>query len=283
MQYHTLRLLTGLLAFFAISVTKAQFFIGPTAGGQASLMAIYDKTDPTASDYYSSPGLGFHAGAMASMQVKKRYYLTGSIEYSQKQKVIHLKGDGLYKDVTNLHYIDVPIYFSLEFTQARGNFTGKGGKLVVYDWFLGAGPVVSYWLGGRGRLSSSYIKEDYDKDKQPYTLVFDRPPGDLDAEADIDHINVPDPNRVQFSINITGGMAFQPIGFQKIIVSAGIEFAQSFLSKEENAFIPGSFVEKSITRGKNNNLRVSVGYVIDTRVSERSKGKSMSKVKRKKK
>jgi hypothetical protein len=258
---------------------NAQLFVGGVAGPQLSQMRVYDVDDTIASDYYSLPGVGFHAGAFVSMQVKKRYYLTGSIEYSQKRKSVRLRGDGLYEDVVNLHYIDVPIYYSLEFTQSRGKFAGKGGKLVVYDWFLGGGPVISYWMGGKGKIGSTNIRERFDTNEQAYRLVFDQNEENLDREAlnKVEKVNVKNPNRFQFSFNITGGMAFQPVGRQKIIVSASAEIAQSFLSKERDAFIAGSSVERSITRGKNHNLRVSIAYVIDTRVSERNRGKSISK------
>jgi hypothetical protein len=152
------RILFLFLATTFSLVASAQLFVGGVAGPQMSLMRVYDRDDTVASDYYTLPAMGFHAGAFLSMQVKKRYYLTGSIEYSQKRKSVRLKGDGLYEDVVNLHYIDVPIYYSLEFTQSRGKFAGKGGKLVVYDWFLGGGPVISYWMGGKGKIGSTNIR-----------------------------------------------------------------------------------------------------------------------------
>lgn len=272
---------TILLFFYFLIGSKAfsQLYIGPVAGPQISMVSLFDRS--LRDDYRPVPGVGFQAGGMVSMMVKKKFYFTGSLVYSQKQKIVQGKLDPKYKNKTNLRYLEMPLYYTLEFTNKGGKFAGKGGKAVVYDWFLGGGPVVSYWLGGKGRLRTSYLLEN-EIQELPYTIVFRSGDDQSNPEADANTLIVTQPNRFQFSLNITGGVSFQPMGYQKIITAVHLEFGQTFLSKENTVSIPASFVDLDPMKAKNHNFRISVAYVIDTKVSERNKGKSTVKEKRKK-
>ncbi len=88
-------------------------------------------------------------------------------------------------------------------------------------------------------------------------------------------------NRFQFAINITGGVAFEPVGLHKIVTFAQFNIAQTFLAKSD-VTLPSYDVD--VLRAKNHSFKISVAYLFDTKISTSRKGKSTkdNEVRRKK-
>jgi hypothetical protein len=156
----------------------------------------------------------------------------------------------------------MPIIYTAEF---KGNL-GKGNR--QYKWYVGAGPTVSYWLGGRGKLSNSDLSE-VNVRRLDYRIVFGKEKENL---AD-DEMGVQDPNRIQLGLNIATGFVFEPMGYQKVMVMFRYELGHSFLSGESNGLIKGVFYEDQM-QVRNQGFRVSLSYHIDLKTAERKKGKS---------
>src|SRR5690606_34698728 len=100
-----------------------------------------------------SPTLGFMAGAVVSFKVKDRYFLHTEYLYSQKWTIIEGKTDPLHNDRLIYQYIEVPILYTM-------HFKCKIGKDRNFKWYLGAGPNISYMLGGKGTIRSSDLFEN---------------------------------------------------------------------------------------------------------------------------
>ncbi len=62
------------------------------------------------------------------------------------------KLDGMLKNSARYNYIDMPINYTVD-------FRGKIGKSKEFKYFLGIGPNISYWLGGKGKLYNTDLEE----------------------------------------------------------------------------------------------------------------------------
>jgi hypothetical protein len=254
---------------FISSEAAGQVLIGPTAGVNVSWIS-YDNKD--LKDVYNiTPVIGYHAGLDVSFQVRKRFFLNTSFIYSTKGKLEKGELDELHRNEVSYRYFEVPIIYTAEF---KGKF-GKGNR--EYKWYVGAGPNISYWLGGRGTISSSDFDEvnvlAYD-----YKIVFRKEPDQVQSGE----MGVLDPNRIQLGLNVSTGFVFEPMGYQKFMIMFRYELGHTFLSGETNGTFPGILYQDPM-RVRNQGFRISMSYMVDLKISERKKGKSTSKESRRRK
>lgn len=253
-----------MLCLFA-GYVNAQVLIGPTVGPNFSWVTFDDKD---LKDIYTvSPVAGFHAGMMVQFRVQKRFFLNTSLIYSTKGKIVKEKADPLFRNEARYNFIEMPILYTAEF---KGSF--GGGR--EYKWYFGAGPNVSYWLGGKGRFSSSDLNE-VTIDELEYKVVFDKDPEFVGGSEMV----VQDPNRIQLGLNIAAGFVLEPMGYQKIMFLFRYELGHTFLSRtSDGVFQP--IIYQDPMRVRNQGFRISVSYLIDTKIEERKKGKSTIKNRR---
>jgi hypothetical protein len=254
----------------------AQVLIGPVAGANVGWVK-YENGHK----YAVKPSLGFNAGASISFRVRKKFFLQSSLLFSQKVKSIEEKKgtfqrDADFSNVTKLNYLEMPILYTAEF---KGKLGEK--KTREFKWFLGIGPTISYWLGGKGVIKDGDLLEANIK-SHAYKITFDTHEGDVRSGE----MYVKDANRIQLAINLAAGLIFEPVGFNKFMVSVRYEFGHSFLSPTSN----GKFgVMDNIVLANEyqddlqlrvHTLNLALNYFIDLKTDQRSKGKSTSKFKK---
>jgi hypothetical protein len=255
------------------SKANAQLRIGPVAGVGASKVFFFDHS--YYDTYKTLPSLGFDGGIMGSLGVHKNFVLNAQLLYSYRTK--HIQGvsgpnsDASYNFSSKMQYIELPIFYVLEFKSLTGNPAGHGGRVKTYNWFVGGGPTISYWMSGKSRLRSSNLIE-INIDHLDYTTVF----GSYNNSSTTQPITlaneyVSDANRFQFAINITGGLAFEPVGLHKIVTFAQFNIAQTFFAKSD-VTLPSLDVD--VLRAKNHSFKISVAYLLDTKMETSKKGKS---------
>ena len=256
------RLLFSLSLVFGVLSASGQILIGPTVGPNFSWTAFDDKD---LKDVYDvSPITGFHAGMALSFRVQKRFFLHSSLIYSTKGKILKAENDPLFRNEVRYKYIELPILYTVEF---KGNLGGNK----EYKWYFGAGPNVSYWLGGRGKFSSSDLSE-VGIGELDYKVVFNKDPEDVED----DEMGVEDPNRFQLGLTIGTGFVFEPMGYQKIMFLFRYEIGHSFLSRtSDGVFKPTLYTDEMQIR--NQGFRISISYLVDLKTEERKKGKSTVK------
>lgn len=157
------------------------------------------------------------------------------------------------------------------------------GKQKYYNLYFGAGPTVSYWLGGRGTLTSSDLNENtinppnYDL---PYKITFKKNP----EEIPFGTMNVSDPNRIQLGLNVTAGIVFEPMQAQKFMVTLRYEAGHSYFSPDTDGDygLEGTLFYEDDLQSRNQSAGISIFYFIDLKTEDRNRGKSTSKVKKKK-
>lgn len=250
------------LLIFLCEAASAQILIGPTAGPQVSWVSFGDK------DYKDTlsvkPHVGFHAGFNLSFRVRKRFFLHTSFIYSTKGATIEGRRDPFLKDKFKYNFIEIPIMYTYEIKM-------HVGPNKEFKWYLGAGPNLSYWLGGKGTLSSSSLDEKY-INEMDYDIVFGP------KEAGEEDLFVADPNRIQLGLNLSGGFVFEPMGYQKIMLTVRYEMGHSYLSDQMGIFYKDDEYY-SVLRSRNNGVRISLSYLVDLKTETRKKGKSTIKKK----
>jgi hypothetical protein len=253
-------------------VLKAQLLVGPVGSVGVSKVFFFDNSLNGA--YKTQPSLNFDAGIMGSIVIHKNYVLNAQLLYSYQSK--HVVGtdnpysDAQFKFTSNMQYIQLPIFYVLEFKSLSKNPAGHGGRIKTYNWFIGGGPTISYWLSYKSTMHSSNLLEN-NIDHINYTAVFGPDNSGVQQPITSTKEYIPDANRFQFAINITGGLAFEPVGLHKIVTFAQFNIAQSFFAKSDVS-LPTYDVD--VMRAKNHSFKISIAYLLDTKMETSKKGKS---------
>lgn len=253
-------LLTLAVTLLMATTLNAQILIGPVAGPQVSWVSYDDKDSR---DKYSlQPVYGFHAGMGLSFRVHKRFFLHTAFLYSTKGKTLEGKEDQLLRFKARYNYIDIPMVYTTEFLH-------KVGKTKQYKFFFGIGPNLSYWLGGKGYLENTQLTEYLIK-RVNYKIVFNKGESDYDETQ----MNMTDANRIQLGLNIATGFVFEPLGYQKIMLTVRYELGHSFLSPTGSGTFRQTNEFTDDLRTRIQGLRISVSYLIDLKNEDSKKGKS---------
>lgn len=259
-------IVTACLMCFVFPV-HGQILVGPIAGGQVCFVNFENKDNKDL--YRVNPDFGYHAGGSIAFRVRKDFFLQTSVLYSQKGKNLKGKADSLFRQTTTYRYIEAPILFTKELKL-------KFGQSRFYKVYLGVGPQVSYWLGGKGVLANSELNEnginppEYDL---PYHVTFTGK--DPDEVAD-DEMNVQLPNRIQLGLNFSAGMILEPDRFNRFMISAQFSMGHSFLSDESQGDfgLPGVLFYKDDLHTRFHVISLSAAYFIDLQTETKDKGKS---------
>lgn len=259
------------LQFIFFFETRAQLRVGPVVGAGVSKVFFFDHSNYDS--FKTLPSIGFDGGIMGSLAVHKNFVLNAQLLYSYRSK--HIEGiagpnsDGQFKFNSNMQYIELPIFYVLEFKSLTKNPSSRGGRVKTYNWFVGGGPTISYWLSSKSTLRSSNLLEN-NIDHINYKAVFGSNPAATQPLTSTQEF-ISDANRFQFAINITGGVAFEPVGLHKIVTFAQFNIAQSFFAKSDVS-LPSYDVD--VMRAKNHSFKISVAYLFDTKIETSKKGKS---------
>lgn len=254
----------------------SQVLIGPVVGGNVGWVNFDDKD--LKNEFDVSPYLGFHVGASIAFRVQKRFFLQTSILYSRKGKELKESKsnpiyDGDFSNKMKLNYLEMPILYTAEF---KGKLGEKGSR--EFKWYLGVGPTVSYWLGGKGVLTDGDLVE-VNVNSLPYTITFGKDQEDVKKGE----MNVADANRIQLGLNISTGLILEPIGFNKIMIALRYELGHSFLSGTSDGYFggyDGDLYYEDELQLRMQTLFMSLHYYIDLKTDQRKKGKSTIKTKK---
>jgi hypothetical protein len=236
----------------------AQLLVGPVAGGNYSWATFADKD---LKDTYKTAGVfGFHAGAELSFQVKKRFFLQTSIVYSTKGRTMTTDKEEQFSFKTQYNFIEMPIIYSIDFKVKTSNSR-------EFKYFLGVGPNLSYWLGGKGTLVNGDLMEN-NVNKLDYRIVFKS----KSEEGPADNEMLVDANRFQLGLNIAAGVVFEPANRQRVMVTMRYELGHTYLAKSPGTLNLTYFQDP--LQSRNQGFRLSVAYLYDLKTSDRNKGKS---------
>lgn len=260
--------LTGLLLFACVGSASAQIIrAGIKAGPQLSWVAMDDPAFKSVAEVH--PIVGFNVGGVVQFKVMDRYFLNTELIYSQKGKTVTGKIDPNLKDKVVYHHIDVPILFAM-------HFKGKVSDSRQFKWYINAGPNISYWLGGHGTINAGDLIEN----RVPpldYKIKF----GTRPDYNNPDILYIKDANRLQFGMNVGGGILLEPAPKQKVMIDFRYEIGHTRIGTPTSSdFIIPSDYQDSL-KGRNKGIRLSVVYMFEFNSSKQAmnKGKSTKKIK----
>lgn len=265
-----LSILCGLaITLLCEGAAYAQIHLGPKAGVQFGWVSLDDEADDpddlADGDYVkSSPALGVHAGLTAIFQVKERFFLDAELLYTVRQQVIKGRLDPALKNTMFTHMLELPLTFRMNFDARLWNLN--------YQYFLGAGPNVSYWLFSTGKFNSSEL-EEVDLPPVKYRTSFKA----YEEGAPADRMYIEDANRIQLGINIVAGFMTQPSKGNAFKFDVRFDYGHSYFARSDYGIIPGVIEYAEPMTARYSSLKVGLTYIFDTNVSERKKGKSTIK------
>lgn len=233
-----------------ISVQGQVLRFGPKVGLQAT-RTIFDET-ASKERYSSFPSLAFHAGAMVNIKASELFSLQTELLYHQTRKHIENKAAGDWQKET-YEYLSLPLLL-------RFSYPWKHNEL-----YVNAGPSVSYWLAGKGKVFHSEVFE-FELDILEYEMAFD---GNEDTYRYI----IEEPNRLQLGLDIGAG-AILPLGPNYLMVDLRYTFGHTNMAKGAENYLPLSFYEEDLLHTQQV-LSLSVAYLINFDFyTMRTKGKS---------
>jgi hypothetical protein len=242
-------------------------YVGVKGGAQLSWVRADDKDFRKMVKVLPAPG--YNAGLVASFKVKERYFLHTEYLFSTKGKVIKGRVDKVLEDRITYQYIDVPIMYNI-------HFRGSLGGTRRFKWYAGAGPLFSYWLGGKGYLNSDEFAENgfppFD-----YTIRFGERGED---RGEFDAIYIKDAKRLQLGFTLGGGVMAEP-GNRKIMVDVRFELGHTWLGTATSAdyVLPVTYDDN--LKARNMGLRFSVMYLFETNLDKKVRNKGKSNLKNK--
>jgi len=254
--------------FMTLSVVKAQILIGPTVGLNYSWVTFGDKDY---NHYYKiKPVLGFSGGINLSFRVRKRFFLHSSFIYSQKGKIVEGKVDTDLRNKSINNYIEIPILYTAEF-----KIKLKGNK--EYKVYLGAGPNISYWLGGKGTIYNSELHEA-NVGPRHYRIAFNKSFDQIDDTE----MGVEQPNRIQLGLNLSAGLVFEPMPGKEVMLTLRYELGHTYAGRStQGGTLSDITLYTDNLQVRNQGFRISLAYLFDLKTDQRKKGKSTSKIKKK--
>jgi hypothetical protein len=231
---------------FSSKLLTAQILIGPKAGARVSWLNYESFAEE---DFERKPFFGYSAGVTTAFKVKKRFLLQLDIMYSQAGKKLDGTNGPQFRNYAKYHYLNTPIVYKLDFKEALGDRTFK--------WYVGAGPNVNFWLGGKGELESVELRED-NIEQLNYNIIFDSMP----ANAEFGGLYYEEVNRLQVGLIVSTGLVLEPSPGQSLMIDFRYEWGHSYMAKEDGRFSNIVAYQDNL-RARNQAFQLSVAYVFD--------------------
>lgn len=250
------------------AVTAQVIHLGVKAGVQHSWVRSDDAGFRDLVNIH--PVLGFNAGAVMSFKVKDRFFLHSEYLFSTKGKKITGEVDKMLEDRITYHYFEVPLLYNI-------HFKGSVGGAREFKWYAGAGPLFSYWLGGKGWINSDEFAEN-NFPAFEYKIRFGERGEDI-GETNI--IYMKDVKRFQLGFNLGGGLLLEPANSGKVMVDLRFEIGHTWMGTPTSAdyVLPVTYDDN--LKARNMGLRFSVMYLFETNLDKkvRNRGKTNLRMK----
>lgn len=250
-------LVAGLLAIACLAVAqpkKQWYALGIKAGTTFSIARLGDPDDKA--EFSNSWKTGYFGAAVINFQLPNNYSLQNEFGFAQRGRKVEFNENTWLNDAS---------YQFLEGSMLlRRSFRLKWSKNVEGTWYVNVGPRISYWMGGKGTVTSG---GSYD-----YTLVFAEIPESTD-EPDFDKMYMQDANRWLFGIDFGIGLEAPTRAMQRFMFEFRFTSGHTYLGAKDGAF--------NRTLGFTDNLRanekiisLSIEYALTRRVNQNKQGKS---------
>jgi hypothetical protein len=166
----------------------------------------------------------------------------------------------------------LPVLYNIQF---KGKLKLKNEK--HFKWYAGAGPVFSYWLGGKGTIKDKELTEN-EIPQLDYKIKFGARTDQDEGRVDV--IYLKDVKRFQLGFNIGAGLILEPPNsISRIMLDMRFEIGHTWLGKPKSAdyVIPVTYDDN--LKARNMGFRLSAMYLFEFNLDKkvRKKGKSTFK------
>lgn len=252
----------GLLLFSQLSY--GQYWFGLRAGGHRTSFnyqneetilpiggreLIQNETySPVAADY------NYEFGAMVTYTATDRYAVHGELAFERINKTVRSQDGAYFIDNSfKYSYLSLPLFLRVM----------AGSEPVHY--YVNLGPKISYLLSAKGTIFIDDFNE-VSQGPRDVKIVYDQSDG-----GDISTVVLERPNRLQYSLNIGGGMMLDLRTGGRMMIDLRYSWGHSHLgSNTESGLL--AFGENA--EYTNQVLSFSIGYMIPYNPSELLKGSS---------
>lgn len=230
-----------------------KFIWGGKAGSTVSLNSFIDPDDKD--EFSSGSKIGFAAMGLINYPLKKRYSLQSEIGFSQRGRKVGFNSDSSLNNAS---------YQFLDFVMlARKSFPVQWGAHTPGSWFINAGPRISRWLNGRGRVSGG-TPFDYDVVFGPLSEVPLIEPGKMYLK---------ETNRWLFALDIGVGIDAPIRKRHDVVIELRYTHGFTRYGTKNSAYTSQPDFSDSL-KSTEKIISLSIGYVIEYDIKEARKGKS---------
>ncbi len=250
----------GLIIFLIQFIPlKAQIKFGPKLGFFPYKL-IYHTTDYR-SAFDSKIKFGLLAGGSFDMPVSKSLNLRIDPAYTLKGRRIYIKDNGWTLNEIH-HFIEMPIQLLLQ-REGKVIKIGPFSQIGPFDWYIGVGPNISYFLGGQGVLETQVLKN-------PYKITFND-----QHEGDIGYVTFSGVNRFMWGLDFSLGIVSTMANKNEIVTDLKFNYGHSNIGKYNGSDAPILGFEDNLAASYRM-LTLSVSYWYSYDFSSLKKGKSTS-------
>ncbi len=163
--------------------------------------------------YDQKTKMGFQLGGAFDMQLKEMIHFYSELYYSRKGKRTIVTESSITNDAV-YHFLELPIL-------VRFNFNAGKVSSGPLHWHFDVGPSISYWLGGKGNISS-------DGPLYPYKIIFGSPP---ESGGGFEEMYISQANRWQWGLMAGVGMDYPVTSGQLVYIDFRVSFGGSNLAE----------------------------------------------------
>jgi len=251
-------LLFLLMCCSGISASYAQkFAVGVKGGASVSFSSFGDKDD--ADLFTNSFKPGFFFAGLVNFPLKKQFSFQTEGGFSQRGRSIKFEND-TWENSATYHFIDGSMML-------RKSYPLQWAENVRGTWFFNVGPKISYWLNGKGTVTSG--------GSYNYKVKFEKEP-ENPTEPDFNTMYLTDVNRWLFGLDLGIGVDAPTTALQRFVFEIRFTSGHTFYGSRSSAF--------NRTLGFKDNLRAnekiisfSVDYTLNRDLRDSKKGKSTKK------
>jgi len=266
------RSLLLVIVLFTTIGANAQFWFGPKVGGQLITPQYNNQARKDSFDITSK--VNWHAGIALDYSTDAMFEVHTELVYmrvNNRSISTDLFTQTVDSKTTN-HYLSAPL-------MARMIFLRRSKIKVLAQ----AGPRLSYWLGGKGTLSTSELIQ-FGDDKIEYDIMFsDLEQSELESTSIRGKHLITKPNRLQYALDIGFGGVWEMGPSQRLILDIKYSFGHSYMSFNDGNLITDAIDYEEDMEYNTNMMVFSLSYMYGYDVVGRRKGKSTSSIDKKSK
>jgi hypothetical protein len=246
-------ILTFLLVLCGLLASAQKYTWGVKSGGTVSINSFVDQVDRD--EFSSDAKFGFLAAGLINFPLKKNYSLQSELGFSQRGRITKFNYDSSVNKAS-YQFLELGLL-------ARKSFPVKWGEHIPGNWFLNAGPRISHWIAGKGKVTGV---QPFD-----YSVVF----GPLSEVPRIepDKMYLKNTNRWLLAIDVGVGVDAPVLKTHDILVELRYSYGFIPYGARNSAYNSTPGFRDSL-KATEQVLSLSVGYTFTHDLKEKKKGKS---------